>query len=203
VAFLQNHDQTGNRPFGERLTRLADPDALKAAIALLLLMPQIPMIFMGEEIGSRAPFFYFTDHGPKLAKAVREGRWREFASYAGVAPDHPVPDPNAPETFGASDPSRDAPDAEHWRDFYRRLLRLRQRRIIPVLDGARSEGAGMIGEAAVFARWRLGDGSRLAIASNLGREPVPLPDRGQTLIWGEQASEAVAAHTSLAWLDHA
>ena len=103
VAFLQNHDQIGNRAYGERLTTLANPEALKAAIALLLLMPQIPMIFMGEEIGSTAPFLYFTDHGLELAKAVREGRRREFA-FAATAHERQIPDPNAVESFELSKP---------------------------------------------------------------------------------------------------
>ena len=62
VLFLQNHDQIGNRAFGERLTQLADPAALEAAIALLLLCPQIPLLFMGEEGASTSPFLFFTDH---------------------------------------------------------------------------------------------------------------------------------------------
>ncbi|MFJ1394607.1 hypothetical protein ACIKQ7_19600, partial [Acinetobacter baumannii] len=62
VLFLQNHDQIGNRAMGERLTQLAHPDALRAAHALLLLSPQIPMLFMGEEWGARCPFLYFTSH---------------------------------------------------------------------------------------------------------------------------------------------
>src|SRR5690606_40151082 len=62
VSFLQNHDQIGNRAFGERLIALSDPQALRAAYALLLLSPQIPMLFMGEEIGARQPFLYFTSY---------------------------------------------------------------------------------------------------------------------------------------------
>src|SRR5690606_29905070 len=68
VAFLQNHDQVGNRAFGERLINLADVDALKAATVLLLLSPMVPLLFMGEEWGSERPFLYFTDHGPELGK---------------------------------------------------------------------------------------------------------------------------------------
>ncbi len=84
VLFLQNHDQVGNRAFGERLTTLADPAALEAAIAAQLLCPQIPMLFMGEEMASPTPFLFFTDHAPELGRLVREGRRREFAHFAGV-----------------------------------------------------------------------------------------------------------------------
>jgi maltooligosyltrehalose trehalohydrolase len=79
---LQNHDQIGNRPFGERLSVLADSSSLAAAVALQLLCPHIPLLFMGEEYATRAPFLYFTDHQGDLADAVREGRRREFASFA-------------------------------------------------------------------------------------------------------------------------
>src|ERR1051325_7054552 len=82
VLFLQNHDQIGNRAFGDRLAAIARPEALEAAIALQLLCPQIPLIFMGEEIASPTPFQFFTDHHGELADAVREGRRREFASFA-------------------------------------------------------------------------------------------------------------------------
>ena len=81
VLFLQNHDQIGNRAFGERLTTLVDPRALEAAIALVLLCPQIPLMFMGEEFASRTPFLFFTDHHGELADAVRNGRRNEFARF--------------------------------------------------------------------------------------------------------------------------
>src|SRR3546814_14646502 len=80
VLFLQNHDQIGNRAFGERLTTLARPSALRAAMALVLLSPQIPLLFMGEEVGATAPFLYFTSYTDQgFAQAVRDGRRQEFA----------------------------------------------------------------------------------------------------------------------------
>ena len=74
VAFIQNHDQIGNRAFGERLTALAPPDAVRAVAAVYLLLPQIPMLFMGEEWGTTRPFPFFCDFEPELAEAVRKGR---------------------------------------------------------------------------------------------------------------------------------
>src|ERR1019366_9227511 len=71
IAFLQNHDQVGNRAFGERLSALADAAALRAVPALYLLLPQIPLLFMGEEWHSRRPFQFFCDFGGDLAEAVR------------------------------------------------------------------------------------------------------------------------------------
>ncbi|MGV3654966.1 MAG: malto-oligosyltrehalose trehalohydrolase, partial [Noviherbaspirillum sp.] len=97
VAFLQNHDQVGNRAFGERLAALADREALRAAMALLLLSPQIPLLFMGEEAGAREPFLYFTSHpDPRLADAVRSGRREEFArfpAFSDPAARERIPDP--------------------------------------------------------------------------------------------------------------
>lgn len=199
VNFLQNHDQTGNRAFGDRLTTLAEPQALQAAVALLLLAPQVPMLFMGEEMGSRAPFLYFTDHGPDLAQAVREGRRREFAAFADAAGGEEIPDPNAHATFAASDPARDAPARDAWQALYRELLALRHQQIIPRLEGAASHSAEVIGEKAVLARWRLGDGQRLVIACNLGADAVDaeLPDPDP--FFGE-AARRLAPMTTLAWL---
>ncbi|MDN3566866.1 malto-oligosyltrehalose trehalohydrolase [Paeniroseomonas aquatica] len=187
VLFLQNHDQVGNRAFGERLAALADPDALAAATALLLLSPQIPMLFMGEEWGATAPFLFFTDHNDELAPLVRDGRRKEFAKFAAFQdPERRarIPDPNAATTFTASiaDPGEAArPPHDAILALHRRLLALRHARIIPHLPGSASLGAHAIGEAAVLARWRLGDGSVLAIACNLGAEAVAATAEGEMI----------------------
>ncbi|MGE0223531.1 MAG: malto-oligosyltrehalose trehalohydrolase [Acetobacteraceae bacterium] len=176
VLFLQNHDQTGNRAFGERLTVLADPAALEAAIALQLLCPQIPLLFMGEEDASRTPFLFFTDHAPELAEAVRNGRRAEFARFPAFAdPDQRerIPDPNDEATFSASVPVPDRAAGAQRRALYRTLLGLRREHIVPRLEGARSAGADVIGPKAVLARWTMGDGCLLSIAINLGEESVP------------------------------
>ncbi len=177
IDCLQNHDQIGNRAFGQRLTTLADPEALRAAVGLLLLSPHIPMIFMGEESGSRAPFLYFTDHGPELAKLVRDGRRKEFAHFPDFADPESlkrIPDPNAIDTYEASRPEP-GPDAEGWRALFRRLLDLRRRLVVPGLEGVRSMEARPIGDKAVLARWRLGDGAVLTLALNLGEDPARVP----------------------------
>jgi malto-oligosyltrehalose trehalohydrolase len=185
VLFLQNHDQIGNRAFGERLTTLVHPATLEAAIALQLLCPQVPLLFMGEETASRTPFLFFTDHGPQLANAVRDGRRNEFAkfpAFADPANRARIPDPNAPDTFAASVPHADPErGAARW-SLYRRLLRLRASAIVPRLDGARSLSAEVVGPKAVRACWRLGDGARLTLATNLDGQPVTLDlPEGQVL----------------------
>ena len=177
VTFLQNHDQIGNRAMGERLTLLANAGKLRAATALLLLSPQIPLLFMGDETGSEAPFLFFTDFHDELADAVRNGRRKEFAKFAAFADPaarERIPDPNAVGTFDQSRPTP-GPQAERWRALYRDLLALRREAIVPRLKGAQSAGAEAIGEAAVVARWRMGDGATLTIALNLGDEAVSFP----------------------------
>lgn len=182
VGFVQNHDQIGNRAMGERLTTLAHPDALRAATLLLLLAPHIPLLFMGEDCAATEPFLYFTDHHADLAKAVRDGRRREFAGFAAFADParrEAIPDPNDPETFARSRPSsRDTPA---WR-YHQDLLATRAARITPLIPGAHSLGARAIGPGAVVARWRLGDGSTLTIAVNLHAGTVtPEPIAGEII----------------------
>jgi maltooligosyltrehalose trehalohydrolase len=176
VSFLQNHDQVGNRAKGDRLTTLAHPDALRAAMVLLLLSPQIPMLFMGEEIGSETPFMYFTDYHDELAEAVREGRNKEFAQDPVVASGvtlEEVPNPNAPETFEASSPKLGA-QADGWLAFIGNMLIIRRKEIIPRLEGSRGRAATVLGSKALLGRWQLGDGSELVIAVNLGADPVAI-----------------------------
>jgi maltooligosyltrehalose trehalohydrolase len=198
VFFLQNHDQIGNRAFGERLTALADPAALEAAIALQMLAPQIPLMFMGEEHASKTPFFFFSDHQGALAEAVREGRHREFARFAVFADParrENIPDPNAASTFASSIPRPDPQRSDGRLQLYRRLLGLRRDEIVPRLKGARALDAFAMGEAAVSARWRMADGAVLTIVANLAGEPVRLdPPRGRILF--ESAPGAAAqAHS--------
>ncbi|TYO74760.1 malto-oligosyltrehalose trehalohydrolase [Pseudomonas sp. CK-NBRI-02] len=179
VLFLQNHDQIGNRAMGERLTRLCPPPALRAATGLLLLAPMIPLLFMGDEEGSRRPFLFFTDHHDELADAVREGRRAEFAHFAAFADPaqrERIPDPNAQATFDASQLAAQDVVAG-WHGLYQRLLTLRRLHLTPRLPGSRALGATVLGERALTARWRLGDGSQLRIDLNLASEPqsVALP----------------------------
>jgi len=185
VGFLQNHDQVGNRAFGERLTLLAEPAALRAATALLLLAPQPPLLFMGQEWGSRAPFAFFCDFGAPLAAAVTAGRRREFAKFPAFQ--DPVarariPDPNDPATFSAAVLDwREQKRTGHrdWLSLHRDLLALRQREIVPRL-GKRGDGEGhyrMMTGHALEAYWTYGDGSRITLLANLGDEPMPGADR--------------------------
>ncbi len=137
VICTQNHDQVGNRALGERSGALMTPGRLKVAAALLLTGPFTPMLFQGEEWAAGSPFQYFTDHGDaELARAVSEGRRREFAAF-GWPPDE-VPDPQDPGTFARSKLDwgevRRSPHADVL-GWYRRLIQLRRAR--PALSDPR------------------------------------------------------------------
>ncbi|MBK5301171.1 MULTISPECIES: malto-oligosyltrehalose trehalohydrolase [Gammaproteobacteria] len=187
VLFLQNHDQIGNRAFGERLHQLAHPDALYAATALLLLSPMIPLMFMGDEFAAEQPFLFFTSHHGELAELVREGRRNEFAAFSAFADPHKreqIPDPNATQTFEASRPKLTTSRQSPIYALYRQLLQIRHRHIIPHLPGAQALGAQVLAEGAVTARWRLGDGSQLRIDLNLSDAPVVhTPQADATLLF--------------------
>lgn len=205
VSFLQNHDQVGNRALGERLTALVDHDRLRAAVALQLLCPQIPLVFMGEETGSETPFLFFTDFHDDLADAVREGRRREFAKFAAFADPEArarIPDPNAVSTFSASRPEP-GPQADDWRGFYRTLLDLR-RRHIAAASSVQVESVQVVGHGAVVGRWRLEGQGWLTLAFNIGEAVVPFaPPSGEALFQvGEAASVGMLAPAGFsAWLE--
>ncbi len=132
VYCLQNHDQVGNRAFGERANLTANPATLLAETVLLLLIPQTPLVFQGEEYMATTPFLYFTDHNPELGRLVTEGRRREFAGFAAFSDPETrerIPDPQAESTFLASKlqaVDRERPAGRQALAFHRELLRLRK-----------------------------------------------------------------------------
>lgn len=178
VFFLQNHDQTGNRAWGERLATLCEscPELLRAAIALQLLAPHIPLVFMGEERGSRRPFLYFTDFDdPDLVEAIREGRRREFQRFSSYS-DRPVralPEPNDFQTWQYSDPYAE-PIRESVYQYYSELLRIRRQFISPYLNRAQVEEAQVVGDRAVMVRWRLDNDALLSMYCNLSQTDLVL-----------------------------
>jgi maltooligosyltrehalose trehalohydrolase len=126
VVFSQNHDQVGNRAFGERLSKLVSLEDLKLAAGVILLSPFVPLLFMGEEYGETAPFLYFTSHGdPELAEAVRKGRREEFSQFGWQGD---IPDPQAVATFENSKLDHSLKTGEPHRTllrFYQELIQLR------------------------------------------------------------------------------
>jgi malto-oligosyltrehalose trehalohydrolase len=193
VCFLQNHDRIGNRAQGDRLASIVrDPSALRAAVAVLLLAPAPPLLFMGEEWGAPEPFPFFCDFGPELARQVGEGRLREFEVRfrRGAA----LPDANDPATFRAAtlDWTRlgEAPHSD-WLEYYRALLGIRAHEIVPrvpLVTGASASGDGPL----LLVRWRLSDGTALALDANLSAEPVGAPQSGSGRVLFATPSAAIA-----------
>ena len=182
VICLQNHDQIGNRAMGERLTTLARPEALRAAMAFMLLSPFVPMLFMGEEWASTSPFLFFTSHNEELAKLVDEGRRSEFKAFAAFkdpAVRAKIPSPNALSTFTASIPARSDPAHAEW---MAALLRLRFAHVVPGLPGCRSRGAEVLAPGVVRGEWVLGTGQTLTMALNLSERAIAVaPGPGDVL----------------------
>jgi len=184
IAFLQNHDVVGNRPFGTRLSARATAPILHAGVAIVLLSPQIPLLFMGEEWASAEPFLFFCDFEPDLADAVREGRRREFSHYPefrDTASRERIPDPTQLSTFARSKldwtgPTR--PAHAVWLARYPRLLAIRSREIVPRLKGIEGSAGHyrVLGAHSVAVEWRMGDGSTLELIANFGTEPVTAPE---------------------------
>lgn len=176
VLFLQNHDQIGNRPLGDRLITLLPRPSWRAAMALVALCPMIPLFFMGDEWACETPFRYFTDYRGELAAQVREGRRSEFAAFAGFADPQQrdaIPDPNALATFTISCPQDDRTErAQADRRWFRHLIDLRMQHLLPALPGSRALGCRALGPAALAARWLLGDGSTWSLAFNAGDDAV-------------------------------
>ena len=195
INFLQNHDQIGNRALGDRLEASADPRAIEAALAITLLAPAVPMLFMGEEWGSKAPFPFFCDFHGDLAKAVRDGRRREFAgAYAKYGDE--IPDPLAASTAQSAvldwSSCGQSPGRERLA-LVQKLLSMRQREIIPRLDGTTFGGAQATDNGLLTASWRMGDGATLRLLANLSDHDVPHP-AGKTMgtpIWGSELTGSV------------
>ncbi len=168
VVFDQNHDQVGNRAFGDRLPAPARP----LAAMCTLLAPFTPMLFMGEEYGEDRPFLFFSDHiDREIADATREGRRAEFSSFASFAEE--IPDPQDPGTFQASKLSR-RPDRE-LAELYRALLGLRRE--------LRGEAASEVefDEDARWLRFRRGAHTMIAHFSSTESLELPAPS-GATLV---------------------
>ena len=186
VTYMQDHDQVGNRVKGDRITVLAHDDAVKALTAIYLLLPQIPMLFMGEEWATKQPFPFFADVPKELRDVVREGRKKELKS----GPEHDdvskpdveeAVDPTNAKTFASAKLDWDSLSEEShaaWLAHYRALIDVRKMEIIPRLPGIAGYSGRyeVLGPKAVQVSWTMGDGSTLRLYANLdddAREGVP------------------------------
>ena len=194
ISFIQNHDQIGNRAFGERIRAIACDEAVRAIAAVYLLNPQVPMLFMGEEWGSRQPFPFFCDFTGDLAEAVRKGRREEFKKFPEFRDENArkrIPDPLAESTFQSAKlhwDELDRSDGTAWRDWYRQALAVRREKVTPLLRqiGGYSGHYQVLGDGAVLVRWALGHGGGLVLAANLSHASVAgFPYACGEVIWEE------------------
>lgn len=187
VFFLQNHDQIGNRAFGDRITVSAKPEAVKAAMACILLAPSPPLLFMGEEFAASTPFLFFCDFGADLASAVTQGRrseFKRFAQFSSTEAQARIPDPNSEQTFLVSKLDWSSLQNEphtHWLAFYKELLACRHKKIVPlvskVIPGkARFE---VLAPDAVRVDWSLAAGGKLTLAANLSEAEIGITEELQ------------------------
>lgn len=209
VTFIQNHDQVANSACGTRIHQLTSPGRLRAMTALMLLMPGTPMLFQGQEFSASAPFLYFADHKPDLAKLVREGRHKFLAQFPSIAANEMrgrLADPGDAATFEAC--------KLDWSEFdkhgkavalHRDLLRLR--REDPVFSRqlrGQLDGAALGAEAFVLRFFGEAGDDRLLLV-NLGRDlnrrsipdPLVAPPEGRSwrLAWSSEAPEYGGAGT--------
>ena len=212
VSFLQNHDQIGNRALGERIVSLHDPAAVRAAMAILLLAPSPPLLFMGEEFGAQTQFLFFCNFASELADKVRDGRRAEFARFEQFrSPEAQarIPDPNDPATFLASKldwASLEQQPHRQWLRFYRKLLRCRHENIVPQIKDIVPGLAqyDLLGRRAVHVRWALAKGGSLELIANLGQDSTVLRNKPDgKLIYTTDANYipgwALAPPLSAAW----
>ena len=194
IAFIQNHDQIGNRAFGERINAITDPAALRALIAIYLLLPQRPMLFMGEEWAATQPFPYFCDFHGELADQIREGRKNEFANFPEFKDPEQrdrIPDPLADETFRSAKLDWNEltqPEHKAMLERYGNLIRTRHEKIVPLLNEIDGHaGAFEIrGPSAIVVSWKINDGRELRLHANLcDRDTSEFPPAEGSILWHE------------------
>ena len=199
VGFIQNHDQVGNRAFGERLTRSRRRRRLRAIAAIYLLSPQIPMLFMGEEWGTSGPSgsSATSSRSWRRRSATGDGRnSRDSPNFSDPAQRERIPDPTAEATFLASKLDWEEAGRARMRNgetSMRRPLAVRRREIVPRLVGigGHSGRYAVLGDEAVRVEWRLGDRSMLTLRANLSDKPIPLAGAAAgRVIWQEGVASA-------------
>lgn len=168
ISFLHNHDQIGNRALGDRVMAGLPEPALAFAVSLMLLSPQIPMLFMGEEWGSQRPFPYFCDFDEELNAQVREGRREELSRLPGFQ-EGQGHDPTDEGTFRAAVIDWEASSSVQGQiliDRYRQLIALRRERVAPLLSKIRRGGRWRAEDGVVRVEWALEDGRRYVLVAN-------------------------------------
>jgi malto-oligosyltrehalose trehalohydrolase len=207
VAFLQNHDQIGNRALGERLIALSDQRDLEIFIALLLLAPSPPLLFMGEEFGAQTPFCFFCDFSAELAASVTAGRRKEFARFSQFSSPESraaIPDPNSATTFLMSRLNWQAVEQNRHNSFllmYRKLLLLRQQVIVPLVKNMRDNRSGfqVLAEKSLKAWWRSANDELLLVIFNLHDQAVTVASQPTEISLTEEIDSDPAMRAQLVY----
>ena len=198
VSFVQNHDQIGNRAFGDRLNGFSPAPAVAAVAAVQLLLPQVPMLFMGEEWQATSPFPFFCDFSGDLAEAIRVGRreeFRHFPAFRDETARDRIPDPTADGTFASAKldwAALERPEPAAALDRTRRLLALRRERVAPLVAdmGAHAGHHEIHGRQAVTVTWTTVGGTVLRLDANLKAEPQDgFGPAAGTEIWREAEAD--------------
>lgn len=168
VSFLHNHDHVGNRANGDRVMASLPEPVLAFAVSLMLLAPQVPMLFMGEEWCSKRPFPYFCDFDEELNAAVRNGRREELAQLPGFDGDH-VLDPTAEETFRSAILDWEAASSEPgsvWVERYKQMIALRRKRVVPLVARMSKGGHHLVRDGVLRVEWPLEEGRAYVLVAN-------------------------------------
>lgn len=181
VSFTQNHDQIGNRPLGDRISVIGDKGATAITREILLLSPQIPLVFMGQEFDAESPFYYFCDMGPELAKLIKEGRRSEFShfkEFADLEGQKLIPDPGAEETFKKSKLNWKLNSAAKKNlKIFSEILEVRRKWVTPLnkLNVLPVATGKEIGDQMILVHWKYGK-RRLSLLANLSARVQLLKD---------------------------
>jgi maltooligosyltrehalose trehalohydrolase len=189
VCYIENHDQVANSAHGWRVDRITSPGRHRAMTALLLLQPQTPMLFQGQEFGATPPFVYFADHDRELAQLVANGRREFLAQFPSIDASH-VPPPDARATFAMCKLDHSQRNRE-LEAMHRSLLALRREHPFAEQRNDWLHGA-VLSEQCLVLRWFCGDDRLLLV--NLGRQfdldPAPEPllaaKHGWSLLWSSE-----------------
>jgi 1,4-alpha-glucan branching enzyme len=208
VHFLQNHDQIGNRALGERLNTMIDARLYRVLTEILLLSPQIPMVFMGEEHASRQHFHYFCDYQGDLADVMDASRPQQAENFGGfpkgTGPDD-IRNPNDFETFVASKirwNDAQTADGRAWQQLVKQMLSVRKKFIVPLLQNANGYAGQVINDDGdeIFVDWNFKDKGVLKLRANPSGTVVLLREEQGTLIY--PFDDRTACDTLPPWSTH-
>jgi maltooligosyltrehalose trehalohydrolase len=198
VFFAQNHDQVGNRALGDRLSTMLSPDKLRQTMALVLLNPHIPMLFMGEEAAAETPFLFFCDWQGETAQLTRDGRRREFSEFSAFSTPElrdEIPDPTDEQTFLSSklnwDALEQAPRSNEFRALTRELMTLRHQHVVPLIkEGFTRAKAELFGRGlskeGLNVIWHTDEDNSLQVITSFADTSLPMPKIEGSVIWNSE-----------------